>query len=431
MNQPNTLKTRIKKFFRCLGPGVVTGAGDDDPSGIATCSQTGAQFGFSQLWTALLMLPLLISVQEACARIGACKGKGLAAVISDYYSKKLAYFMVSLLVIANTINLGADIGSITAAAQLIFPINYTVLIFAFSLFIIVSQIFIGYKRYSKMLIWLCLSMFAYPLTILVIQAPFVTILKATFIPHIEFNFKFLFLITGLFGTTISPYMFFWQASQEVEEDHSRNLVSASGKTRINKHEISRIRMDNLIGMIFSQIVTWAIIVVSATVLFQNGIHDVQTPTDAAKLLEPLVRNFPHAGFLAKLIFSLGIIGLGLISVPILAGSAAYAVTEILNLKKGLNLKYKNGKYFYNIMIVSTLIGVSMNYIGINPFKALIYAAVINGVLAVPMIFMIAIIAKNKKIMGSHKSGVLSQTFLWITFFSMFASAICMFFTFGR
>lgn len=431
MKKNHSLKTKIKKFFGMLGPGLVTGAGDDDPSGIATCSQTGAQFGFNQLWTAFLMLPLLIAVQEACARIGACKGKGLAAVISYYYSKKLAYCFVTLLLIANIINLGADLGSITIAAQLIFPINYTVMIILFSIFIICSQIFIGYNRYSKLLIWLCLTMFAYPLTVIVINAPLATVIKATFIPHIDFNFKFLFFITGLFGTTISPYMFFWQASHEVEENHQRRLVSQSGKIRMNKKEIFRIRVDNLIGMIFSQIVSWSIIVVSATAFYLNGIHEIKSAPEAAKLLEPLVHHFPHAGFLAKLIFALGIIGLGLITIPVLAASASYAITEVLKLKNGLNLKYKSGRYFYNIIIVSVLIGVAINYMGIDPFKALVFAAVINGVLAVPMIFIITLIAKNEKIMGNNKSGILSQTFLWITFFSMLASSLSMFFTIGK
>ncbi|MHB1948112.1 MAG: NRAMP family divalent metal transporter [Gammaproteobacteria bacterium] len=425
------LFARINKIFKFLGPGLVTGVADDDPSGIATCSQTGAQFGFGQLWTPLFMLPLMIAVQEACARIGACKSRGIAYVIHYYYNKKLAFFLLSLLLIANTINIGADIGSMAAALQLIIPINFTVLVVGFLIFIISLQIFIKYKTYAKFLKWLCLIIFAYPITVIIVKAPLIETLKSTFIPHIEFSYQFLFLITGIFGTTISPYMFFWQASQEVEEDHERNLVSKKGRTRIKQTDITRIRIDNIIGMFISQIVTWSIIVVGATVLHQHGIHDVKNAAEAAKMLEPLVHNFPNAGLIAKVIFATGIIGLGLIAVPVLAGSSAYGLCEVLKLKQGFNLQFKTGTAFYMIMFGSMLIGILINYIGIDPFKALVYAAVINGVLAVPLIFMIAMIARNKSIMGKHKSGLLSEIFIWLTFLCMLISAVSMFATFGR
>ncbi len=424
-------KKNIKSFFGLLGPGLVTGAADDDPSGIATCSQTGAQFGFGQLWTPLFMLPLMISVQEACARIGTCKGRGLAYVISHYYSKKLAYIALTLLLIANTINIGADIGSMAAALQLIVPINFTVLILFFVIFIAAMQITIKYKTYSKYLKWSCLVVLAYPITVFVVKAPLWTVLKATFVPHIEFTYQYLFLVTGLFGTTISPYMFFWQASQEVEEDHERNLISIHKRTRIKQTDIFRIRMDSIVGMIISQIVTWSIIVVGGAVMYEHHVHDVKNAADAAKLLEPLVQNFAYSGVVAKIIFSIGIIGLGLIAVPILAGSGAYGVCEVLKIKHGFNLEYKTGKTFYLIMVISMLIGILINYIGIDPFKALIYSAVINGVLAVPLIFMIAIIARNEKIMGKNKSGLLSEIFIWFTFLCMLVSAISMFVTFGK
>lgn len=423
--------SRIKTFLKKLGPGFITGAADDDPSGIATCSQTGAQFGFGQLWTPLLMLPMLIAVQETCARIGTCKAKGLTYIISHYYNKKIAAICVLLLLIANIINIGADIGSMAAAAQLIFPVNFTILIFAFVIFITMAQIFIGYKKYASFLKWLCLTMFAYPITIFIVNAPFLEILKSTFIPHIEFNYQFLFLITGIFGTTISPYMFFWDAVQESEEDHARGLVKKDGHVNVKTKDIRRIQLDNVVGMVLSQITTWSIIVVAATVLHAHHITDVKTAADAAKMLEPLVGNFPQAGLIAKIIFATGIIGLGLIAVPVLSGSCAYAVCAILNYQSGLNLKFKSAKIFYCIILIATAIGVLINYIGIDPMKALVYSAVINGVLAVPLLFMIILIGRNEKIMGQHKSGVLSQTFMWITFFCMFISAVSMFFTFGK
>ena len=274
-------------------------------------------------------------------------------------------------------------------------------------------------------------MLAYPITIIIINAPLLEIAKTTVIPHIEFNHQFLFLITGIFGTTISPYMFFWQASQETEEDHARKLVAKDGHTRIKIKDIKRIQFDNFIGMLTSQIITWSIIVVAATVLHAHNIMDVKTAAEAARMLEPLVKNFPNAGLVAKIIFSIGIVGLGLIAVPVLSGSCAYAICELLNLPRGLNLKYESAKTFYGIILISSSIGILINYIGIDPMKALVYSAVINGVLAVPLIFIITLIGRNEKIMGKHKSSLISQIFMWITFFSMFISAISMFFTFGK
>jgi Mn2+/Fe2+ NRAMP family transporter len=264
-----------------------------------------------------------------------------------------------------------------------------------------------------------------------VTQPWWTLLKATFIPRVELNFQFLFIITGVLGTTISPYLFFWQASQEVEEEHKKHMAKRNGKPRVSKRYMRNLKIDNFIGMFLSEIVTWFIIVVSATVLHANGITDIKTGADAAKALEPLVQTFPHAGYLAKLIFAVGIIGLGLLSVPILAGSAAYALSETFNWKKGLNLKFKKAHGFYGVITIATLVGLSINFVGIDPFKALIYAAVINGVVAVPLIFVIGQIAKNDKIMGDYKSGWLSKTVICITLIGMTVAAIAMFFTLGK
>ena len=422
---------KVKKFFNIFGPGVITGAADDDPSGIATYTQTGAQFGYGQLWTAVAMLPLMIAIQEACARIGAVTGHGLAAVIKDNYSKKVLYAAVLLVVVANTINIGADIGAVAAAAQLIIPLNFVILTLGFTALILVLEIFTSYKVYSKILKWLALTLLAYPITVFIISQPWHTIISATFLPHIELNFAFFFIITGVLGTTISPYMFFWQASEEVEEEKSKHLISRLGKVRIGKKFIKNLRLDNLFGMIFSEFATWSIIVVAATVLNHNGLTDVATAADAAKALEPLVQTFPYAGFLAKLIFAVGVIGLGLLGIPVLSGSAAYALSEAFNMKEGLNLKLKKAHGFYGIITIATLIGLMINFIGINPMKALVFTAVFNGVAAVPLIFLIAKIARSKKIMGEYRSGWLSNSVVWITFFVMLASAIAMFYTLGR
>ena len=422
---------KIKKFLKVFGPGVITGAADDDPSGIATYTQTGARFGYGQLWTAVAMLPLMIAIQEACARIGAVNGKGLAAVIKANYSKKVLYSAVLLVVVANTINIGADIGALAAAVQLLIPVNFVILTLGFTALILTLEIFTSYRFYARILKWLALTLIAYPLTVFIIKQPWVTIFKATFFPHIELNFEFFFIITGILGTTISPYMFFWQASQEVEEEKIQHLIRTSGKPTIGKKFIRNLRLDNVVGMIFSEFATWSIIVVAATVLHQNGITNVASATDAAKALEPLVHTFTYAGILSKLIFAFGIIGLGLLAIPVLSGSAAYALTEAFNMKEGLNLKLKKAHGFYGIITIATLIGLMINFIGINPIKALVFTAAFNGVAAVPLIFIIARIARNPKIMGKYRSGWLSSIGVWVTFLVMLASAIAMFYTLAR
>lgn len=422
---------KIKKFFNIFGPGVITGAADDDPSGIATYTQTGAQFGYGQLWTAVAMLPLMIAIQEACARIGAVTGHGLAAVIKANYSKKVLYAAVVLVVVANTINIGADIGAVAAAAQLIIPVNFVILTLGFTALILILEIFTSYKVYSRILKWLALALLSYPVTVFIISQPWWTIISATFLPHVELNFEFFFIITGVLGTTISPYMFFWQASEEVEEEKAQHLIGWFGKPKIGKKFIRNLRLDNLVGMIFSEFATWSIIVVAATVLHQNGLTNIATAADAAKALEPLVQTFPYAGFLAKLIFAVGIIGLGLLGIPVLSGSAAYALTEAFNMKEGLNLKLNKAHGFYGVITIATLVGLMINFIGINPIKALVFTAVFNGVAAVPLIFLIAKIARDKKIMGQYRSKWLSNTVVWITFSVMLASAVAMFYTLAR
>jgi NRAMP (natural resistance-associated macrophage protein)-like metal ion transporter len=422
---------KIKKFFKVFGPGVVTGAADDDPSGIATYTQTGAKFGYGQLWTVIAMLPLMVAVQEACARIGAVTGHGLSTVIKTNYSKKVLYAAVLLVVVANTINIGADIGALAAAAQLLVPVNFTILTLGFTALILVLEIYTSYRVYSRILIWLALTLLAYPLTLFIIDKPWQTIIAATFLPHVELNFEFFFIITGVLGTTISPYMFFWQASQEVEEEKELHLTSRYGKPKIGAQFIKNLRLDNLTGMIFSEFATWSIIVVAATVLHQNGITNVTSAAEAAKALEPLVQTFPYSGFLSKLLFAIGIMGLGLLSIPILSGSAAYALSEAFNMKEGLNLKLKKAHGFYGVITIATLIGLMINFVGIDPIKALVFTAVFNGVAAVPLIFLIARIARNKKIMGEYRSGWLSNTTVWITFIVMLASAVAMFYTLAQ
>lgn len=416
---------KCKKFFKTVGPGVVTGAADDDPSGIATYTQTGAKFGYGQLWTIVIMLPLITAVQEACARIGAATGHGLAAVIKKYYTKKILFLVVFLVLIANTINIGADIGAMAEAAKLIIPVNFTILALLITALILFLEIFLSYKVYSRVLKWFALSLIAYPLTLFLVKQPWLELLKSTFIPHFELNFAFLFIIVGVLGTTISPYMFFWQASEEVEEEKCHHIFN-NGKPKLSLKFIRNLRLDNFLGMLFSQLAAWSIIVVAGTVLHQSGITDIKTAADAAYALEPLVNTFPNAGFLAKAIFAFGIIGLGLLSVPILSASASYAVSEAFNWREGLNLKFKKAHGFYGVITVATLIGLTINYIGIDPIKALVFTAVINGVVSVPLLFLINKIASDGKIMGKYKSGRLSRFFMWLVSIIMLLSCLAMF-----
>ncbi len=415
-------KGKFRKFFTELGPGLTTGAADDDPSGIATYSQTGAQFGYGQLWTALYMLPFMIAVQEACARIGMVTGKGIAGVIKEHYSKVVLYCVVSLVVVANVINIGADIGAMAAAARILIPMPFVVWTLLMTTTILLLEIFTTYKEYARILKWLALSLLAYPITVFIVQLDWITVLKATFIPHIEFTFAFFFIITGVLGTTISPYMFFWEASQEVEEIRDKKLIRR-GKPVIREENILEMRRDNNSGMIISEITTWSILVVAGTVLHKSGVTNIQTAADAAKALEPLVSSFPNAGYLAKVIFSVGILGLGFLAVPVLSGSTAYAVSEAFNWKSGLNLKLRRAHGFYGVIIVSTLVGLLINFLGINPVKALIYSAVLNGIAAVPLLFLIIKISASEKILGEFKGGILSHILLWITFIGMGAAAL--------
>lgn len=421
---------RIKDIVKIVGPGLITGAADDDPSGIATYTQTGAQFGYGQLWTAAILLPFMTAIQEASARIGAVTGKGIAAVIKEYYPRWVLYGTVALVLVANTINIGADLGAMGAAAHLLLPAApFTVLTLFFTALILTLEIYTSYKTYANILKWFALALLSYPITVFLVHEPWGTLLRATFMPHVELSFAFLFIITGVIGTTISPYMFFWEASEETEEEKARHMLPGNGGApRIGKAFMRRLRMDNLLGMISSEITTWCIIVVAATVLSANGITNVTTTAQAAQALLPLVHTFPNAGFLAELIFAIGVIGLGLLAVPVLSASASYAITEALNWREGLNLKLRRAHGFYGVITIATIIGLAINFIGINPMNALVFTAVANGVAAVPLVFIIAKIARRRDIMGEHRSGWLSHTFVWATFILMAVAAIAMFAT---
>jgi NRAMP (natural resistance-associated macrophage protein)-like metal ion transporter len=412
----------IRQMFRKAGPGVITGAADNDPSGIATYSQTGAQYGYALLWTAFFLLPFQIAIQGACARIGAVSGQGLAAVTKKQYGKVI-YTLVALLFIANTINIGADIGAMAAATELIFPGNFYILCIAFTIAILLLEVLVAYKIYSNILKWLTLTLLAYPVTLLMIHAPWLKILKSSFIPRVEYNSNYLFILIGIVGTTISPYLFFWEASHVVEDANAKQIY-ASTSSHIRKRKfIKNLSIDNFMGMVISQVCAWAIIVITAVVLHPAGVTDIKTAADAAKALEPLL------GKSAEYIFALGIVGLGGLAIPILAGSAAYACSEVFGWKWGLDHKLKGAKGFYSVIIASSVLGLAMNFFGINPMKALIYAAFINGIASIPMIAFIGFISNNEKLMKEYKNTLLINLLIMGAFFAMLIATLALVFSF--
>ncbi len=415
---------KIKKIFSILGPGFITGASDDDPSGIATYSQTGALFGFAQAWTALFSFPLMVAIQEMCGRIGLVSGKGLAGVIRLHYPKKVLYLTVFLLFLANTINIGADLGAMAASAQLVFGFPFVYWLIGMVVLTLVLEIFVSYKTYSKYLKYLALALLSYVVAAFTIKLDWKEVFASLIIPHIEFNKTYIFNIVAILGTTISPYLFFWQADEEVEEEvaHHKLRRMGAGQPRITPKDISRLRLDTVIGMLFSNLVMFFIIVTTGTTLFTHGITKINSASDAALALKPL------AGDYAFLLFAVGIVATGLLALPILAGSASYAVSESFGWREGLYQKLNRAHGFYGVITIATLVGLLINFIGIDPIVALYYSAVINGIIAPPLIIMILLIANNKKIMGERTNGPFLNILGALTAFIMGLSAVILLFS---
>lgn len=415
---------RLGRFLRILGPGVITGAADDDPSGIATYSQAGAQFGTSILWTMLWSIPLMVAVQEHCATIGAVTGKGLAAVIKENYSRNVLFVVVLLMVMANTLNIGADIGAMAASTSLVVPIPSYILAPLYSILILLLVITMSYRTYVRLLKWLALTLLAYLATALIVHVNWIDALNATLLPQFSLTKDYIFMITAILGTTISPYLFFWQTSEVVEEEIAEHrLAQKGGVPRVSKGFMRNLRLDNAFGMLVSDVSAWFIILVGAVVLHAGGVTNINTAADAAKALEPLVHGFPNAGLIAKLIFATGVVGLGLLAVPTLAGSASYALSETFGWKEGLYRKYKNAKNFYQIIILSTLIGLLIVFSGIDPVKALIYSAVFNAMAAVPLLALIAHIGRRSDIMGNYRKSRLNNGLVWLCFVLMSLASV--------
>ncbi|MEK7585810.1 MAG: Nramp family divalent metal transporter [Patescibacteria group bacterium] len=411
---------RTGGVLKKLGPGLITGAADDDPSGIATYSQAGAQYGTSLLWLAAWTFPLMAIIQEMCARIAIVTGRGLASNIKHTYSRRVLYLCTFLLFIANTLNIGADLGAMAKAIQLITPsASFVFLVIFVGLLSLGLEIFIPYQKYAKYLKWLVIALLSYVVTGLIIHMDWSVLLRDGVIPHITFSKTQILLITGILGTTISPYLFFWQTSQEVEEQIAggKTTVRMRRYTKDNVSEIKKMRIDVWTGMFLSNLVMFFIIAVCASVLFKNGITNISTASDAAQALAPF------AGKWASLLFTLGIIGTGMLAIPVLAGSASYAISESFGWKEGLYRKLKEARAFYGVIIVSIIIGILINFLGIDPIKALIYSAIANGIIAPIILVLIVHISGSKKIMGHYKNSRFGNTIGWIITILMSVVAI--------
>lgn len=413
----NVVVKKGKDYWLMLGPGLTTGASDDDPSGIATYSQTGAQFGFNLLWLAPWTLPLMATVQEMCARIGLVTGRGLAGNIRVFYSKKILYLCTMLLFAANTFNIGADLGAMAKAIQLLNPtLNFGWLVVGVAVFSLLLQIFTPYVRYAKYLKWMALILLSYILSAILAHPNWHSVATHAFIPHIEFNKEQILLICAILGTTISPYLFFWQTSQEVEEQVLEGKLTVKDRRHTEASEVRSMRIDVWSGMLLSNLVMFFIIAAAGGILFPHGITHIQTAAQAAEALRPFAGNATY------FLFAIGIIGTGLLAIPVLAGSSSYALAESLRWKEGLYRDLGQAKAFYGIIIISMVVGLGINFIGLDPIKALIYAAVANAIVAPVVLFFIVRISSSKKFMGPWVNKKFTTAVGWLVFGLMSVAA---------
>ncbi|MFI5446927.1 NRAMP family divalent metal transporter [Polaromonas sp. UC242_47] len=395
---------RFPSFLRHVGPGVVTGAADDDPSGIATYTQAGAQFGTGLLWTVFLSLPFMIAIQLVSARIGRVTGKGVAANLREHTPRPFLMSMVLLLVIANTINIAADIAAMAEALQLVVGGSRHYLAMMFGAVTVLLQVFVPYRKLAPILKWLTLFLFAYVIAVFLVQVPWTRVLYDLVIPKLQWTSAYWMMIVALLGTTISPYLFFWQASQEVEE---LRLKGRGHRTETQvRHDLRRVKRDTYLGMFFSNSIAFFVMLLGAVVLYTAGIHDVTSAAQAAQALRPLAGDFAFA------LFAGGIIATGMLAVPVLASSAAYAVAEAFGWPEGLARQWYEAKRFYAIIILATLVGTGLGFTAIDPMKALYWSAVINGVVAVPIMAGMMLLAGNKAVMGPFTSGFKTTWFGW-------------------
>ncbi len=406
-----------------LGPGLITGASDDDPSGIATYSQAGAQFGFSLLWTLLFTYPLMCAIQMISAEVGRVTGTGIAANMRRHYPLWLLYPLVGLLILANVINLGADLGAMGAAMRLILPGPQWLYVGAFAAAIVLMEVFMRYSRYASVLRWLTISLFAYVATVFAVGVPWGRVALSLVVPHIEWTASYLTVVVAVFGTTISPYLFFWQASEEVEDERedpaAEPLLEAPAQA---PRQLARIKLDTVVGMAASNLVALFIMLTTAATLNAHGVTDIETSADAAKALRPIAGEFAFA------VFALGIVGTGLLAVPVLAGSAAYALGEAFKWRVGLAERPGRAAAFYWAIAAAVLVGALLNFSPLDPIKALFWSAVLNGVAAVPIMAMIMLMASQRSVMGEFALNSWLKALGWIATAVMTAAAVGMFAT---
>lgn len=407
-------KNKIKKFkisWKSFGPGLITGASDDDPSGIATYSQAGAKYGFQLLWTAIFTFPLMVAIQEMCARIGIVTKKGLTGIIKKHYQKYILYTIISISFPSIILNIGADIAGMGAVGNLLIPkIPASVFSIVFTILLIYSIIFWPYKKIASILKWLCISLFSYMVIPFLIKTDWALVFKNTFVPTLIMDKDFFMVLVGIFGTTISPYLFFWQTSMEVEDKKERKLV-------VDKKIISDMESDITVGMFLSNLAFFFIVLTTGSVLFNANIRNITTVEEAAKALKPLAGDFSY------LLFSVGVIGTGFLAIPVLASSLSYMLAETFGWKEGLNKKFRQAPGFYITMIISLAIGLLIPILGISPIKALLYTAVLYGITAPLLIGIILHICNQKKIMGEYTNGKWANIFGIITFIIMLSSAV--------
>ena len=415
---------KAHQYWKTLGPGLTTGAADDDPSGIATYSQAGAQYGFGFLWTAAFSFPLMAVVQEMCARIGLVTGRGLAANIRIYFPKWALYLCTLLLFAVNSLNIGADLGAMAKATQLLNPdLDFEFLILAFAIFSLALQIFTTYDKYAKYLKWLALVLLAYVFSAIMAKIDFGQIAVSAIIPNFDFSKDQIFIITAILGTTISPYLFFWQTSQEVEEQILQGKNTIKLREGATVKEIKDMRLDVWSGMFLSNLVMFFIIAACGAVLYKSGITNITSAAQAAEALRPI------AGDATYLLFAMGIIGTGLLAIPVLAGSASYALSECFGWKFGLYRKLKEANAFYGVIIIATLIGLGVNFLNLDTIKVLIYTAIGNGLIAPVILVLIVLLSSNKKVMGDRVNGPITKLLGWLITLIMTAVGIATIYSF--
>lgn len=423
LNKKNTLPARepgqVRRFFRGLGPGLITGAADDDPSGISTHSVTGAAFGYSQLWMAVFSFPLMTAVQLMCARLGMVTGRGLAGVVRRHYSRPILWGACLLLIVANVVNIGADLGGMGAATEMVTGIRAAIWTPFYAVLIVSMLFWTSYRHIAKVFKWLTLVLFAYVAAAFLARPDWGAVLRYTFIPHVEMTSAYLATVVGILGTTISPYLFFWQAAEAVEEERAMGRKTVAARKGATDRELREARTDVLTGMFFANVAMYFVILTTAATLHAHGHTDIETAQQAAEALRPL------AGHGAYWLFTLGLIGTGMLGVPVLAGAGAYAISEAAHWPGSLEDRPSLAPKFYGVIAASVILGLALNFAGLNAVRMLFWAAVVNGVLAPPLIFLVVLLTSDPKVMGERTNSRGLALMGWVTAIIMSVASIAM------